>query len=137
MPQIRYTAVDRGFLASGHSATTEYTFDIDFEAYPRRQRNNGDFERTLGGQYEGYLFSIDVTYQIQTDIRYLSGSPSQVAVMEEFLSSVANHETFEIDFTGYSGSSGTFVDVVLISETVTDSHVGGVAKKYAFEVQRV
>lgn len=135
MPQIRYTAVDRGFLASGHSAATAYTFDIRFTRSPRTQEAKGVFEETLGGADESYLFAIQIKHSIQTDLVFTSGSPSAVDIFEEFLSSVANREPFEIDFTGYSGSSGTFVDVSMTGNTVTDTQVSGVAKTYSFQVK--
>lgn len=132
MPVITYIAVDRGELAGGHSASTEYQIETHLEQFPRRRIHKGDFDETLDGTPEGYLDEIQFEYDIVTDLVL----PGARANWNEFFSSVANREQFQIDFTGTIASPGTDVNVWLVNDSIDEPQIGSAGFKYAFKVKR-
>ncbi len=106
MPTITYTAIDRGRLKSGHTASTSYKIELDFESFPEQQIRKGEFAETLDGTQEVWLDALQYQYQIQTEYLPNTGSNSRED-MQEFFSSVAAGETFQVDFTGTIASPGT------------------------------
>lgn len=131
MPVITYTAVDRGRLASGHSAATQYQIEANFESYPESMIPKGVFEETLDGTPEGYLEALQFEHQIQSDIVLLADREH----WRELFSSVAATEEFAIDFTGTIASPDTDVTVHLVPNSVREIQIGGVAVKYSFTVR--
>lgn len=130
MSVVTYVAVDRGRLAGGHSASTQYQIECFFEAYPETQVSKGIRDEALDGTPEGWLDAVQYEYQIRTDL-VLSGDRDN---WQEFFSSVANAETFQLDFTGTIASPGTDVDVFLVG-TVVETQVGGAGHRYAFRAK--
>jgi hypothetical protein len=132
MPVITYVAADRGRLASGHSASTQYQIECDFQSYPERQVPQGARDVTLDGTPEGWLDHVKWERTVTTDI-ILS---AQWDDFDEFYSSVCNNEQFQIDFTGTLASPGTDIDMYLTGNP-TWSHVGGVGRIYTFTAKTV
>lgn len=132
MPVITYIAVDRGELVGGHSASTEYQIETNFEQFPRRRVHKGEFDETLDGTPEGWLDAIQFEYDIVTDLIL----PAARANWAEFFSSVANREQFQIDFTGTIASPGTDVNVWLINDSLDEQQIVHIGYKYAFQVKR-
>lgn len=131
MPVITYVAVDRGELASGHSATTQYQIETGFEDFPRTQVPKGSFDETLSGRPEGWLDAMQWEYSITTGLVL----PADVEDWRELFSSVANREEFQIDFTGTIASPGTDIDVWLQGSSVTERQIGSAGVQYEFKVK--
>lgn len=131
MPVITYIAIDRGELASGHSATTQYQIECLLEGFSRTQARKGRIDETLSGSPEGWLDALQWEYDIQSSLVL----PADIEDWREFISSVINGEEFQIDFTGTIASPGTDVDVWLVSNSVQERQIGGAGVKYTFKVK--
>lgn len=133
MPVITYRAVDRGELAQGHTAGTVYQIEFDMNAFPRDYTFKGSRDETLDGTPEGWLDAIQKEWDITTDLIY----PSQIAYWREFITSVANCETFSIDFTGTVETPGTPIDVYLAQTRVREVQENAAGFRYSFVVKAV
>ncbi len=134
MPRVQYTAVDRGRLASGHSASTSYTIEVDFEDFPESMIRKGEFSETLDGAVEGWLDAVVYAYNIRTDIVADADREDWL----ELFSSVAGGETFQVDFTGTIASPGTYVTVALDGPRPTnEQHVLGYGWRFTFRCKTV
>lgn len=133
MPVITYTAVNRGFLAAGHSATQEYQIENAFQSFPITYGRRGRFRETLDGTPESYLYAVDRTWQIQTDLVYAANVP----LWDEFFTSVLAAETFEIDFTGTIASPGTDIEVYLVDDKIGRQQLHGNNASFQFTVRAV
>lgn len=131
MPVITYTAVNRGELVGGHTATTSYQIETKLQGFPRTQVVKRQLNEALDGTPEAYVHAMQWTYEIQSDFIPVSLRPN----WREFLSSVFGAEKFQIDFTGTIASPGTNVNVWLVSESVVESQLGGVGVQYSFKVK--
>lgn len=131
MPVITYVAVDRGELASGHSATTQYQIQAQLQGYDRTTRAKGSFDETLSGRPEGWLDAFQREWAVVSDIIL----PTDLEDWREFFSSVANREQFQIDFTGTIASPGTDINVWLMDESLTERRLGNGAYQYSFRVK--
>jgi hypothetical protein len=131
MPVITYSAVNRGRLVGGHSAGNQYQIECDFQEFPETMEAKGIRDETLDGTPEGWLDALQYSYQIRTDLVL----PADVGDWREFLSSVANSETFQIDFTGTISSPGVDVDVFLDSRAVYEQQLGAAGYRYSFKVK--
>lgn len=131
MPVITYVAVDRGELVGGHSATTEYQIQTNLEQFPRRRVNKGEFDETLDGTPEGYLDATVFEWDVVTDLVL----PAAIGNWDEFFSSVANREMFQIDFTGTIASPGTDKNVWLVNDAIDEPQIGSAGVKYTFKVR--
>lgn len=131
MPVITYTAVDRGFIASGHSATQQYQLENAFRAFPITHKRRGRYRETLDGTPEAYVYALERTWRIETDLIYAVN----VALWEEFFSSVLGCETFAVDFTGTVLSPGTDVDVFLVDGSISRQQLRGNNAAYQFTVR--
>lgn len=115
----------------GHTIGLEYQIQTEFYARPRQSSSDRHEHVSLAGIPESYLYRIARRYAITSDLIPLSLLNS----WREFLDSVANTETFQIDFTGTIASPGTDVDVYMVSKEITESEIGGAFKQYQFTVE--
>lgn len=109
MPVITYTAERR--LASGHSASTQYQIELDFQQIDPADKKTGFEQESLDLSSSAYLYAITGEWIFTTD--WLAWS-TDLDDWQEFLASVANRETFAIDFTGTIASPGTDVNMILL-----------------------
>lgn len=133
MGVITYTAVDRGELASGHSAGTQYQLETQFQGFPRDIVPKGQIEETLDGTPEGWLDALQFEYEVVTDIILLAARPN----WREFFSSAVNGESFQIDFTGTIANPGQSIAVWMTSRRIREEQIGGTAVQYRFNVKRL
>jgi hypothetical protein len=128
MPVITYTAVNRGRLASGHSASTQYQIECELESFPEVQISKGIRDETLDGTPEMWLDALLYEYQVRSDL-VLNADKED---WQEFFSSVAAGEPFQIDFTGTIASPGTDIDLVMSTPRIQEQQIGGIGSKYTF-----
>lgn len=133
MPVVTYIAVDRGELAPGNTAGTQYQLEVDFEGFPRRLMRKGELEETLSGEPEAWIHALQRQLAVQTTYVPLAARPN----WREFFSSVLAGEVFQVDFTGTIASPGTAEDVFMVSAEVSEEQVGGVGVRYSFVVKRM
>lgn len=133
MPVITFQAVNRGFLVSGHSAGGEYQIENQFTSFPESLKFRGNSRETLDGTPESYLYAIDQTWRIETDLIYAA----DVEDWREFFSSVIAKETFQVDFTGTIASPGTDIDVYLVDDEIPRNQLIGDNASYIFTVRKV
>lgn len=94
MTVITYTAVDRGDLVAGHSALTEYSFELPLLSFNSTANRSQTTVTALSGKTFTTLKHIKKTYSIQTRPTKDEALAAQV---REFLSSVAAGEEFSLD----------------------------------------
>lgn len=133
MPVITFQAVNRGYLISGHSAGGEYQLENQFTNFSDALGFLGTSRKTLDGTPETYLYAVEQTWRIQTDLIYAAAVPN----WREFFSSVLAKETFQIDFTGTIASPGTDIDVYLVDDSIPRNQRRGDNASYAFTVRKV
>ena len=133
MPVITYVAVDRGELVGGHTATTEYQIECDLQAFPSDWEFKGEKDETLDGTPESWMDALQKSWRVQSDLVLVG----DVQKWREFLTSVINSETFQIDFTGTIASPGTEYDVHLTDRRISEQQLRGGHARYSFAVKRV
>lgn len=94
MTVITYTAVDRGDLVAGHSALTEYSFEVPLLSFNSADNRSQTTVTALSGKTFTTLKHIKKTHAIQT--RPIKDEDLEAQV-REFLSSVAAGEEFLLD----------------------------------------
>ncbi len=132
MAVITYIAVDRGELAAGHTAATQYQIETIFEDSPRRTRVKGARAETEDGAPEAWVSAFQFTYDLRTDLVVSADRE----LWREFFSSVAGAERFQIDFTGTIASPGPSIDVWLESDQWLEQQIRSAGYRYAFRVKR-
>lgn len=133
MPVITYTAVNRGELVGGHTAGLSYQIEHAFEKYPRLSMFSGSRDETLDGTPESWLDSLQKQWSIVTDLIL----PADIGNWREFVSSVMNAETFQIDFTGTIAVPVADVDVYIVDTQVPEAQLAGFGYRYSFTVKGV
>lgn len=128
MAVITYTA--RRSLIGGHSIGVAYQIETMFWARPRARVYHGHQSVTLSGLVESHLYRIEGSYQITSDIV----APANLGLWREFIDSVMNRETFNIDFTGTIAAPGTNVLVRLQSTEIREAEVARQYKQFQFNV---
>ena len=100
MASVTYTAVDRGNLAAGHSAGTQYSIDFRV-SQPGRKTSRVISERTaMSGKSETLFIRKDIFLDVTTTPVASSASAQWV----EFIESVLGGETYTLDMDGTSGA---------------------------------
>lgn len=127
MPVITYVA--QRSIKAGHSASTQYQLELELQAFPQTTRAKKFTADSLDDTRASYLYKLAKEYNVITD--FLSYA-SLLADYVEFIDSVANGETFQIDFTGTIASPGTDVDMVLLSDSWTFTRQGNLYFTLAF-----
>jgi hypothetical protein len=130
---ITYTAVNRGFLVGGHSASTQYQIETSFNGYPLTFIAKGDKDEALDGTPEGWLHALQREYQVVSDLVLLAARPN----WREFFTSVMNAETFQIDFTGTIAAPGTDINLWLPDAQVPEPQIFGIGVQYTFRAKVV
>lgn len=133
MSVIRYTAIDRGKLIDGHSELTEYSFDFPITAFDSNSENKGSIQTSLSGKKYHTLHQIERTSAFTSVLLHRVEDAGIIASLEEFFSSVAAGETFEIDVYGTLASPGTFNNYT-IRGSLSASVVDVTYLQYSFEV---
>lgn len=128
MPVITYVA--RRSIIGGHSDGNTYQIETDFYSRELATKFIGERRVTLDGTPESWLDRIERRRSIQTDLITAATLPN----WREFLDSVMNAETFEIDFTGTIASPGTDVTVWLESMQIAENEVAGPIRQFSFVV---
>jgi hypothetical protein len=128
---ITYTATRS--IMGGHTQGLVYKIETQFYARPRHSSAERHTRVSLAGIQESYLYRIARSYAIKSDLIALSALNN----WREFFDSVANSETFQIDFTGTIAVPGTDVDVRMTSTDIVESEIGGALKQYQFAVEEV
>lgn len=105
MASINYTAIDRGFLVSGHSASTSYDIDFSIDQLDESLNIMETTERSLSGYAESLYNRTDWMFTLQA----VWLDADDVASFKEFITSCGAHETFSFDPTGTSGSPGSTI----------------------------
>lgn len=131
MPVITYVAVDRGELASGHTATTQYQIETDLQQFDRKSIPKGSFDETLSGRPEGWLDAFQKEWSVVSDIIL----PADLEDWREFISSVCNREQFQIDPTGTIASPGTDINVWLTDREIPEPRILNAGYRYSFNVK--
>lgn len=131
MPVITYIAKDRGELVPGHVAGQQYQIEIGLQSFPRDWQFNRNESETLDGTPESWLDAIQREWSLQTD--YILAA--NIGAWREFFTSVANRETFQIDFTGTIANPGPSFDVTLVSSRIREEQHAGVAYTVSFIVK--
>jgi len=131
VPVITYIAKDRGELVPGHVAGGQYQIETELQAFPRRTIANRNDAETLDGTPESWLDSLQREWSVRTDIILAAN----IDVWREFISSVLNRETFQIAFTGTIANPGPSINVTLVSDSVEEEQLGGVAYQLSFIVK--
>lgn len=118
MSAITYIAKDRGDLISGHSAETEYSFDLYFAEFQGSITRKENTITSLSGVRITTLHHLERTYSVVTSP---SASSTILNNIREFLSSVAAGEEFTVDVYGSTltpDSPETFKIMGSYSETL-------------------
>lgn len=136
MSVFRYIAVDRGKLIDGHSAATEYSFDMPIAGLGTTVENKGRVQTSLSGKRYHTLHNIERSTSFTTTIIHRVQESQTVANIEEFLSSVAAGEAFEIDVYGSLASPGDFVNCVIDGQQSVEI-VDAVYLQYSFKVVEI
>lgn len=113
MSAIIYDAVDRGDLISGHTAGTEYSFDVPLKTFNRSIKRKQNSAVSLSGRRITTLHHIKNTYTVETIP--LNGA-TDLANMREFLTSVVGGEQFTIDAYGTVATPNNQQEVILIGD---------------------
>jgi len=96
MAVLTYTAQDRGFLVSGHTALTIYNIEFCVEMYDQRMNNVNNSNKSINGNretlYQRTEMYINLTATFLTEAVTLE--------MREFISSVGGGEQFFVDPLG-------------------------------------
>lgn len=99
MTAITYTAKDRGDLISGHSAETQYTFDLFLQEYQGSTTRQQNTQKSLSGNRVTTLHHLERTFSVVTSP---TASSTIIQNIREFLSSVAGGESFTLDVYGFA-----------------------------------
>lgn len=133
MSVIRYTAIDRGKLISGHSEATEYSFEVPISSFGENTQSLGSVQTSLSGNRFQTLHSIERAASLSSSMLHRTNDSATIESMEEFLSSVAAGEPFEIDVYGSLASPGTFKNYAL-DGSFSSSIAEFVFLQYSFQV---
>lgn len=130
MSSITYTAIDRGNLATGHTAGLVYSIDFGaMELLPTRKSFKNE-SMSLDGSKESILLRVENYWQVNSGLV----TQSNLELWEEFFESVLNNETFTFDAYGTSGSPDNAVSVTM-EQSDSISHSGKVRYQYTFTVK--
>lgn len=133
MASITYTAKRK--LASGHSANSVYAFDIGLAAQDYSTKQNRTRHKSIGGQSETWLQSIDEFYDVKAEP--LDISDARLAYMREFLASVADGSEFTIDFDGTVAAPVSPISFELDSDGYKESRSSVRYLSHSFKVRAV
>ena len=93
---IDYTA--KRSIKSGHSVDTDYQITVDVVAYNRRVNTQGNQSVALSGSTVSVIHRTDYLIEVTTALIDSTTTPD-IDDMREFLDSVSNGESFDIDGT--------------------------------------
>lgn len=133
MAAITYIAKDRGELISGHSALTEYSFDVSLSGFNRSSTRVHDEHASLSGVRVTNYHRTDHTYAITTQ---QTTSVTNIEQMREFLTSVSAGEEFTLDPFG-SVASPDSPKAVKIKGNYSEQMSQGGFVSFSFEVVQV
>lgn len=136
MSVVTYTAVDRGRLVSGHSELTEYSFEMPVSSVSMSAQNQGTVQKSLSGKRFHTLHNIERSTSLTTILIHRIQESDVIDQIEEFLSSVAAGETFQIDLYGslaFPGNVSTYAVDGPHSTEIVDS----VYLQYSFNVVEI
>ncbi len=118
MPVVTYLA--QRSLIGGHAQGSEQKIETEFQSFPRSGGKRGFKHESLNDNVESFMHALRHSYQILTDFQPVAKKED----WREFLDSVLNSETFEIDFTGTIAAPGTDIEMKLLSLKYEEVEVG-------------
>ena len=118
MPVVTYIA--QRSLIGGHAQGNEFKIETEFQSFPRSGQKRGFKHKSLNDSVESFLHSVRHTYNILTDFQPVA----KKADWREFLDSVFDSETFQIDFTGTISAPVLDVNLKLLSLKYEEAEVG-------------
>lgn len=110
MAVFTYIAKDRGSLATGHSAETEYSIEIPLSKWDESNEKEESVNKSLSGTRFSVLHRIDRGASFKT---VSTDDQTLIEGLTEMLDSVAAGEEFSIDPYGTIASPGTEIPVVI------------------------
>lgn len=133
MASITYTATRE--IASGHAANSLYAFDIGLETQDRSSKHTRTRHKSIGGQTETWLQSIDTFFDVK--VEPVEISDARLGYMREFLASVADGSQFLIDFDGTVAAAVNPQSFELESDNYKESRLGPRYIQMAFKVRKI
>jgi len=111
MSNVSYTAEDRGYIRSGHSAGTGYNFDFNVIQANETWKTDKRTSRAINGKTQTTVYSHDEGWAITSE--YVLRGSTEWDNWREFLSSVRNGESFSLDVYGANASPDNVQSVIL------------------------
>lgn len=129
---IIYTA--KRNLISGHSADTEYEFDVNVSGYDRTSKPNSETSVSIDqSAVQTLLHGIEESYAIRTIP--LPDTSTKALQMREFLDSVVSGEDFTVDLYGTVSTIDDPI-IVTLSGDYTESRVSMHNIIFSFSVRK-
>jgi len=132
MAFITYTAKDRGFLISGHSALSSYNLEFEINAYDEGMNIANVTQEAVDGTSETLLSNVQLN--VSATATWLTDDDR--LQFREFISSMAAGESFSFDPYGTVAvpSSTLYTDCRLTSNRITPNRTTSPGINQRFDV---